>query len=257
MWMYDNGLTKFNSSSAFNPTGTLTRDQGSKFFSEYATSNLCLTPDTSRSCSFSDIGSADPTLSSFVTKSCQLGIFNGSNGVFMPQASLTKAQFITALVRAVDGMKDENTTPRWKNYHAEALSLGITRESDSWALDRAVTRYEAALMLYRARVDSCGATATTNSSASTDTTTAPAGDDIASILADLFDDSSEDTTTTTTTTPTPTGTEETTTTTTTTTVPATTTTTPTTTTTTTCPAVTCGANDCGTIMNTCGNSVNC
>ncbi len=189
-WMNSNGMTSATSASNFNPSGTLSRDQGSKFFSEYAMTNLCLVPDTTRSCSFSDLWSADPTLASYVTTSCQLGIFNGSNGVFMPTAPLTKAQFVTALIRALDGMKDENVTPRWNNYHAEALTLGITRESDAWALDRPVTRYEAALMLYRSRVDGCSATGTETTTGNT------GGDDLSSILADLFGD--DDTTTTTT-----------------------------------------------------------
>ena len=152
-WMHENGLTQYDNVSAYNAMGTLTRDQGSKFFTQYATTNLCLEADTSKTCTFSDLGQADPTLAQYVTSSCQLGIFQGSNGMFYPTASLTKAQFVTALVRSVSGMKDENVTPRWKNYHAEAMALGITKETDVYALDKAVSRYEAGLMLYRARVE--------------------------------------------------------------------------------------------------------
>lgn len=54
-WMSTNGLTSATNASNFNPSNTLTRDQGAKFFSEYAMTNLCLSPDTTRSCSFSDI----------------------------------------------------------------------------------------------------------------------------------------------------------------------------------------------------------
>ena len=114
----------------------------------------------------------------------------------MPEAPLTKAQFITALVRALDGVKDETVTPRWANYHSAALSMGITRESDAWALDRPVTRYEAALMLYRSKVDGCG----------TGTVTTDSGDDLSDILADLFGDDDSSTTTDTTTTTTNPGT---------------------------------------------------
>ena len=109
--------------------------------------------------------------------SCQLGIFQGSNGMFFPEASLTKAQFITALVRSVSGMKDENVTPRWKNYHAEAMALGITKETDVFALDKAVSRYEAALMLYRARVDGA----------------CEGGQTLAEILEELFGETGGDT----------------------------------------------------------------
>lgn len=196
-WMSNNGLTSATNASNFNPTGTLSRDQGAKFFSEYAITNLCLEPDTSMACNFSDLGSADPTLASYVTTSCQLGIFQGSNGQFAPTASLTKAQFLTALIRATDGMKDENVTPRWKNYHSAAYSAGITREADVFALDRAITRYEAALLLYRARVDGCDAS----------TSGAAGGDDLADILAGLFDDDDTSTTDTTTNTSTTTTTD--------------------------------------------------
>ena len=54
-WMNSNGMTSATTASNFNPAGTLTRDQGSKFFSEFAMTNLCLTPDTTRACSFSDL----------------------------------------------------------------------------------------------------------------------------------------------------------------------------------------------------------
>lgn len=154
--------------------------------------NLCLAPDTSRSCNFSDLAASDYTLTDFITKSCQLGIFQGSNGQFAPTAPLTKAQFITALVRAVDGMKDETVSPRWRNYHSAAFAAGITEDADVFGLDRPVLRSEAAIMFYRARsTDSCDAAPMADAG----------NDDLGSILADLFGDDDTTTTTTTTTNP--------------------------------------------------------
>jgi hypothetical protein len=45
---------------------------------------------------------------------------------------------------------EESVTPRWKNYFDRARWLGLTKELDVRDLDKPVTRYEIALLLYRA-----------------------------------------------------------------------------------------------------------
>lgn len=157
-WGLENGLTTMQTPTSFNPYGLGTREQFARFLASYATTNLCLERDTTAACNFSDIP-ADPTLDEFVIAACELGIVRGKDGMYYPTADMTKAQFITALVRSIraaageNPLLDETVSPRWSGYHAEAVELQITKETDPWALDRAVTRAEAIVMLYRSRID--------------------------------------------------------------------------------------------------------
>jgi hypothetical protein len=148
-WAHSNGMTKFNTETSFMPTNLLTREQGAKFFAEFARNELWIEPDMSRACNFTDINQADPSLVDAIILSCQLWLFQWSNGAFDPQRSLTKAQAVTVLVRALVGKKDENQNPRWNNYFQEASTRGWTKEPNAASLDKPVSRYEVLLMQYR------------------------------------------------------------------------------------------------------------
>jgi hypothetical protein len=148
-WAHANWMTKFNTEEGFMPLGTLTREQWAKFFSEFAKNELWLVAESSRACTFNDINQADVSLRDAITLSCQLWLFQWSNGNFDPQRPLTKAQAVTVLVRAMVGKKDENQTPRWNHYYTEAASRGWTKEPNAASLDKPVSRYEVLLMQYR------------------------------------------------------------------------------------------------------------
>ena len=148
-WMNENGLTKYNTVDSYRPFDSLTREQAAKFYSEFAKKVLGKTADTTKDCTFTDIDQADATLKDSIIESCQLGLFKGSNGKFMPKSILTKAQALAVLVRAVDGMKDETVEPWYKNYFEKAKELGLTRETNIAALEKNVNRYEAALLISR------------------------------------------------------------------------------------------------------------
>lgn len=81
-----------------------------------------------------------------------MNILNGGNQIFDPKGTLTKGQFITALIRLVDGKKDETTNPRRTNYYQKALNMGIVGPADAITFDSPITRYEVALFLYRFKV---------------------------------------------------------------------------------------------------------
>jgi hypothetical protein len=148
-WGYETGLTSYDTEDAFMPMNTLTREQGAKFLSAFATEVLGTEVDETMDCTFSDANLMDPSLVSSVAAACGQGLLKGSNGKFMPTNPMTKAQFITALVRGLDGTMDETTSPWYLNYCTWAQENGITKEQNCTALDRPVTRYEALLMLYR------------------------------------------------------------------------------------------------------------
>lgn len=65
----------------------------------------------------------------------------GSEGKFMPTELVTKGQLITILVRALEGMQDETTTPRYQAYYDLAVELDITNDSLA-NMDRFVPRQE-------------------------------------------------------------------------------------------------------------------
>ena len=157
-WMYDNGLTRFSDSEDFMPGASLTREQGAKFLVEFANSSLsgCMVATPSTMCDFSDLDMADPTLAPYITQACEAGLMKGSNGMFMPKGVMSRAQFFTVLIRALEGDKNENVDPRWDEYFSSAASRGITTETDTYAQGRSLNRYQAALMLYRSR-NACNA----------------------------------------------------------------------------------------------------
>lgn len=74
----------------------------------------------------------------------------GSNDVFGATEYLTKAQALTILIRSIQSDKlDETVTPRWKNYFVAAQEAKLTKETNVYAVDKPLTRYELALLLWR------------------------------------------------------------------------------------------------------------
>ncbi len=148
-WFYTNGLTQYSSISGYEPMNWLTRQQGAKFFAVFAKKILWKQIPTSTSCIFTDTG-FDSTLKQHVLDACALGIMVGKDGIFRPNDQISKAEFTTALVRMILGKKlDETTNPWWLAYYTHARDLWLTKEQNANAFDWKVSRYEAALLLYR------------------------------------------------------------------------------------------------------------
>jgi hypothetical protein len=182
-WASDAGLTKYSDADAFMAYNNLTREQASKFASEFAASQLDMTADTSKACSFSDAASMDSSLVMSITKACQMGIMMGSSGKFMPKQLITRGQWATVVSRmlgGIDAMSSEQA-------HFEYLqSEGVMNTAN---LPSAITRGDALLMLYRVAGASstdlcaidpslagCSGTGTGTGTSSTGTTVVKAGD---------------------------------------------------------------------------------
>ncbi len=166
-WMNNNGLTKFTNATDFMATNSLRRDEATKFFVQYATEILWLTPDTSKtSCNFSDLSKARPDLKDLIKESCQLGLFQWTNGRFMPTQSLTNAQAITVLIRMIDGKKDETQGHFAQGYFEKAQELGIMNWltlNSTTSFDKLTNRWEVGILLYNAySLTNTGTTPTTN-----------------------------------------------------------------------------------------------
>ncbi len=80
---YDAGLTKYSGTDTFMPYANLTREQFAKFASEFGTSVLGLDNVGGADCSFSDLATADSTLTDSITNACNLGLMMGHNGMFI------------------------------------------------------------------------------------------------------------------------------------------------------------------------------
>lgn len=149
-WMFSYGLTKYTSPKEFKSEDFVTREQAAKFYSQFAVNILYKVIDMTKYCEFSDLNNADPSLKNSILTSCLLHLFNGKQNKFMPLQKLTKAEAITVLIRAIDKQQEENITPWYKNYYTRALDLKLTKETDISKLELPITRYEMALLLYRA-----------------------------------------------------------------------------------------------------------
>jgi hypothetical protein len=154
--MYDNWLTQYSSPSTYNAFGSLTRDASAKILDKFsnllnlAKINSWYLPNE---CNFTDISWLDETMKSYIENVCKKWLMKWWNWLFTPWENVTKAQFITSLIRMFEWKPlDETTSPRRKNYFDKALELWIVSASDGIGFDNPVSRYEVALFIYRFKV---------------------------------------------------------------------------------------------------------
>ncbi|MCX6822502.1 MAG: S-layer homology domain-containing protein [candidate division SR1 bacterium] len=153
-WMYDNGLTSYNTLAGFMGDNYLTREQASKFFVKFA-NKLGKTDDAHINNKFTDIGKANSTLISYIGSAYSMGIMNGKNNKFMPSFKLTQAQAIAVIIRIIKGQQNENIkgSKRYIGYYNLANSYGMLDGLgfNYTSLDSTnILRKDVALLLYRA-----------------------------------------------------------------------------------------------------------
>jgi hypothetical protein len=148
---YDTWLTAYKDINSFMPYSVLTREQWAKMLGVFAERVLWLQPIENSACTFKDAHLADHSLRAYIISSCTMGVFKwSSDGHFYPTQWLTKAQWLAAIIRMFEWwMLDESTDPWYLNYFYAAREMWLTRESWPYGLDRPLTRYEIALLLYR------------------------------------------------------------------------------------------------------------
>jgi len=154
-WMYENGFTVHQTAQGFNPFTLTTREQAAKIIDIFAWLyggwDTSLLPESS--CTFSDLGNTPEDLIPHIVSACRQGLIVGAGSSFNPKGTMSKAQFIVALVRLLEGKQlDERVNPWWKNYFELARSLEIVGPGDVITFDNAITRYEVAIFLYRFKV---------------------------------------------------------------------------------------------------------
>lgn len=148
-WMYTNEMTKYAQITDFQPEARVTREQAAKFFVAFDRTVMGRDGETEMYCVYSDEDSVDTTLMSAIQSACNRHLMNGSQGAFGPKEYLTKAQALAILIRSLQSAKDERIDPWRHNYFVAAQEAKLTKETNVYALDRPLTRYELALLLRR------------------------------------------------------------------------------------------------------------
>ncbi|UFX82767.1 S-layer homology domain-containing protein [Candidatus Absconditicoccus praedator] len=143
------GVTSFNNIYEYRPDFYLTREEAAHFVSNFAERIVGLEKSDNH-CEFEDIDGADETLVDSIQSICRMSIMRGTNGRFYPSSYMTRAEFFAVLIRAISGESiEESGMVWWENYFDYAQKIGITKEEDLLAQNRPISRYQAALIMYR------------------------------------------------------------------------------------------------------------
>ena len=151
-WMYDNGMTSYNTTESFMPYQTITRAQVAKMLDKFATATSLTTVRNQWNCEFSDVDPQSEFKDS-ITRVCQYGVMAGSNDKFSPDQVVTKAEFIAMLIRLFDWAKlDESVNPRRTEYYKRAIEIWLISAQDTVSFTDEIARYDVATYLYRLKV---------------------------------------------------------------------------------------------------------
>ena len=118
-WAYSKSITTMSPIDNANMYGAITRAELAKMLANWA-KDKGQTPDTSKACNFTDTASVKGDLAVAIVESCQLGLMGQGISAFRPYDTITRAEFGTALSRALWGSENEGGTPYYTN-HLNAL----------------------------------------------------------------------------------------------------------------------------------------
>lgn len=151
-WMFDMGMTSYNTTESFMPYQTITRAQVAKMLDKFATATNLTTIRNLWVCEFSDVDS-NAEYKDSITKMCQYWVMVWSNDKFKPDQIVSKAEFISMLIRLFDGqVLDETLSPRWTAYYKRAIEIWLIWAQDTVTFTSNIARYEVATYLYRLKV---------------------------------------------------------------------------------------------------------
>lgn len=148
-FLYSNGLTRYNTPAGYRPDDMITREQASKMYVEFMDLIDQDPVANQNNCNFTDTINADKTLRPYISRSCEYGLFQGFSGKFSPFDTLTRAQAIAVIIRAL-GVQVASSNPRFVSYIQEAAKRDIVSTSSTLGADNAITRRDVAIILYRA-----------------------------------------------------------------------------------------------------------
>ena len=149
---FTNGITTIKDCKQANLEWTLQRSHLAKMISQFAVKVMNMKIDTTKACSFSDIGEETPEIQLYIKVACQLGLMgyddNGNqNKTFDPFATVNRAQFGTILSRVLRGTKYNGADPYYLKHLNALKAEGIMKNiSQPFALEM---RWRVMLMLQR------------------------------------------------------------------------------------------------------------
>ena len=146
-WAYGKSITTMSSIDNANMYGAVTRAELAKMLANWA-KDAGKTPDTSAACTFTDTASVKGDLATAIVEACQLGLMGQGITAFRPYDTISRAEFGTALSRALWGNKYEGGNPYYAK-HLEALrAAGIMNQISNAESTKEVRGY-VMLMLMR------------------------------------------------------------------------------------------------------------
>jgi hypothetical protein len=151
-WMHANGLTRYDNLQSYRPNDGLIREEAAKIIGEAYRKFWYPTTTRNENCSFTDASLFDPTLVTNIQDVCKWGMFQWSNGRFLPKEPMTKWQALAVIIRMLEGKKSEETGTFWRDiYHKKWLTIWITNDIVWGNFASAITREEIALFIWRAK----------------------------------------------------------------------------------------------------------
>lgn len=145
-WANQNGLTQNRDLVGFGYDRSVSREEAAKILSK-ATADIfgkkyasfpenCNTP-------YKDESHFDLTLKNDIYTACALDIMHGNGGIFNPKWTLTRAEALAIIMRAVDsGKKDESGSIWYQIYADRARELGLLSFANFHEFNEAITRWE-------------------------------------------------------------------------------------------------------------------
>lgn len=160
--MFQQWLTTYAQAEEFRAFDQLQRQEAARFLGQFHQQFLLSwwldTVPNSPQCRFSDLAAAREELRSFIIYSCNVWILRGQQWFFSPTHSMTKAEFLAAMIRMLGDAFPEPTIRAWQvwrePYFEIWLQLWLVNPMDRVAFVRnyPITRYEVAVILYRFRI---------------------------------------------------------------------------------------------------------
>lgn len=142
-------LTMFTDTDTYKPNNRLKRYEAAKMFTNFAKHVLCREAKTSYNNEYKDIATTDETLRPYIIQAYEYGILKWSNGLFRPLDTISRKEFVAALMRMFtnENLDVYGVWNDWdKEYQILFNELGL--DEIVWA-DEEIDRYDMSKIMYK------------------------------------------------------------------------------------------------------------
>lgn len=153
-WAYGSGLTKYDTVEKYGYDRSITRQEAAAIFARAGEKTLGLRyasyPDVCN-IAYTDEKEFDASLKDDIYSACAFDMMHGLKGVFSPSRTLTRAEALAIVMRAVDGGKKDESGAMWYELYADrAHELDILSFANFKGFDTPITRGELIEWIYKA-----------------------------------------------------------------------------------------------------------